>query len=65
MNLTLSVPFGVELCVLEAARVAESVTDAVIVLVGPPESVLVFVGATEREGVDDAVPVLDDDTDRV
>jgi len=50
---------------LEAARVAESVTDAVIVLVGPPESVLVFVGATEREGVDDAVPVLDDDTDRV
>ena len=44
---------------------AESVTDAVIVLVGIPECVPVFVGATDRVRVDDAVPVLDVDTDRV
>jgi hypothetical protein len=62
---TLSVLFGVELGVLEAARVAEDVTEAVVVLVTTGVRVPVFVGATDRDSVVVAVPVLDVETERV
>ena len=65
MTPTLWVRFGVELCVLEAARVAERVTDAVIVFVGAPDFVPVFVDPTDRVKVEDAVPVFVCDTERV
>lgn len=65
MTLTLCVLFVVELGVLDDARVAEEVTDAVILFVPTAVRVLDLVGATDLDPVEEVVLVFVCDIDLV